>query len=184
MLHALTQFSRDLKGRSYTSIEYEIIKAARSESMSGENNPLYGKGYLQKGIKKSDHIIKSLRDGAKEWRENGGITDEYKQKISCSLKGKKKPPGFGKLLSKSIKGKNHHRFKGFYHTPFGKLTASTEVEDRLPNQLVRRWCKNPDREISFHSYNQNEYLQSLGIDVVGKTYRDIGFWYENIIPES
>ena len=182
MLKALTQFQRDGKNtnRNITARQFQIIKEANSKSMSGKNNPSFGKDPWNKGIKSSPHIIKAAREGAKRWRDNGGMSQEYKNKISKALKGRKKPDGFGEKLSKAISGKNHYRFKGYYHTPHGKLTASTEIEDIIPNHLVRRWCKNSSKIISRSSYSQSDYLQSYGPDIIGLTFEELGFYYEPI----
>lgn len=166
---------------SKNSRMYEISCRYMSESMTGENNPMYKKIPWNKGKKNhmSKEKYKNVLNAAKKWREDGGMDGEYRKKISDSLKGVPKPVGFGAKISNAIKGENHWSFSGYYHTPLGVFPNSTSIEDVIPNQLVRRWCKNSNKIISKHSYSQSSYLKSLGSSVIGKTYKDIGFYYSH-----
>lgn len=176
MMYALSFFTtRNISSRQYaTSVKYNSI------SKQGRNNPMFGKAAWNKGISPPPAIMKNAWAGHKKWIESGGMTQEYKNKISQSLKGKSKPAGFGTKISNANKGKKHWSFNGLYCTPFGKFPNSTAIEDKIPNQLVRRWCKNCNKVITISSYSQNAYLQSLGKSVLGKTYKDIGFYFESV----
>ena len=176
MMYALSFFTtRNINSRQYAiSVKYNSI------SKQGKNNPMYQQPAWNRGISTPMAVMENAWKGAKDWRNTGGMTAEYKSKISKALKGRAKPPGFGQKVSAANKGNHHWSFNGWYHTPFGSYPNSTAIEDKIPNQLVRKWCKNPDKIISIHSYNQNEYLKSLGKFVIGKTYRAIGFYFEAI----
>jgi hypothetical protein len=177
MMNALSFFTT----RNLNSRQYNIACKNNSLAKQGSKNGMYGKTPWNKGKTRylSDNAKERIRAGQQRWRDAGGASDMYKEKISKSLKGRKKPEEFGRKLSQSIKGKNHWSFKGYYCTPFGKLTSSTEAEDIVPNQLVRRWCKNPDKKITIQGFSQSVYLQSLGSEIIGKTYRDVGFYFED-----
>ena len=83
-----------------------------------------------------------------------------------------------KKKSKKLKGrfvgKKSSQWKGYYHTPFGKLTTSTECVE-LSMWCIQKWCKNPDRIINKAVSSQSKYLTEADI---GKTYRELGFWFE------
>jgi hypothetical protein len=155
-----------------------LARKFNSLAKQGENNPMFGVSPWNKGISPESHVLEAMKRGAADWRAAGGINDEYKNKISQSLLGVPKSKEHNANMTLAKKGVRSHHFSGYYHTPFGKLSASTEIEDVIPNQLVRRWCKNPDKIIHISSFSQNTFLQSLGTSIVGKTFRDIGFWYE------
>lgn len=120
------------------------------------------------------------------------LSDSHKQSLSNVRKGKftgKDNWFFGKSHSEETKdnhfrGENSNLFKGWYHTPFGKFASSYEAEIAINNQItdssIQNWCKqrchNP---ISKISYVQSKYLQTLGDDIIGKTFHEIGFWFES-----
>lgn len=165
-----------------TSIVYEKLKVQYSISMSGSNNPMFGKTSYNKGISISKSAKESLLKGAKQWRDSGGMTDEYKDKISKSLKGRKKPEGFGQHLSQAISGESHHSFKGYFHTPFGKLSAASHIKEHtnlLSDLVVKKWTSQPDKPITKNVFCQSKYLKTLSDEIIidVTTYRDIGFWF-------
>lgn len=85
------------------------------------------------------------------------------------------------VKSKGMSGELNPKFKGFYLTPFGLLTSSREVynfNSLIAHDSVQVWCQNPDRLISKGSYRQSKYLQSLGENVIGLTFKDIGFDFQ------
>jgi len=41
-----------------------------------------------------------------------------------------------------------------------------------------RWCKNSDKIICLRSQCQSKYLKALGLKIIGKTFKEIGFDYE------
>jgi hypothetical protein len=182
MLNAYSFFmgrNNNNKRPSLTLRQAALARKFNSLSKKGENNPMFGVSPWNKGVTPEPHVLKALRTGADNWRANGGMEDtSYRSRISSTMTGKKKTPEHSANIKKATTGTRSHHFSGYYHTPFGKLTASTEIEDIIPNQLVRRWCKNPDKLIHKSSFSQNTFLQSLGASIVGKTFRDIGFWYE------
>lgn len=71
----------------------------------------------------------------------------------------------------------------YYITPWGKFLTAKEAGEasgyELNHTSLRRWCKqNNDKPIRRQSYLQCKYLNDLGEDVVGKTFREIGFYYK------
>jgi len=69
-----------------------------SERNKGKNNPMYGKGYLLKGKKKSEETIRKIKEKRKFQIHN----DETKKKISESHMGEKNH-FFGKTHSEKTK---------------------------------------------------------------------------------
>jgi len=171
MMFALSFFTT----RNLYSRQHDIATKYNILSKIGKNNPMYGTVPWNKGLPCSEETKKKIS------KSNNGkiITDEHKNKISKSLTGRKKPIDFGKKLSDRISGEGHWTFSGYFHTPEGKFSSYTEAQ-KIIKGPVGRWCKNCDKIIHISSYSQNTYLQSLGIDVVGKTYRNIGFYFEEI----
>lgn len=75
-------------------------------------------------------------------------------------------------------GTRHHRFSGWFHTPIGKFESCEEAgrQFNLPSSTIHRWTKGyPDKTITRNSIWRNDYLNE---DMLGKTYRDLGFWFE------
>jgi hypothetical protein len=175
MLKAVTFFQCDLNdGRILRSKDYEFIKICNSESMIGKNNPAYGRTPWNCGKRYKNPKISEANKGK-------SIPPEQRAKISRSLKGRKKPVGFGEHISKTCRGKNHNAFRGYYITPFGKFESSTEakrIAGKVPNQLIRKWCKNNKKTITVYCFSQSDYLKSIGNSVIGKTFKEIGFDFE------
>lgn len=106
------------------------------------------------------------RTGANNPMWQKEITDEHRQNLIASRTGKK-----------------HFAVNGYYITPWGKFLTAGEAAEASEYDLnltsLRRWCKdNCDKPIRRQSYLQCRYLNDLGEEVVGKTFREIGFYYE------
>ena len=89
-----------------------------------------------------------------------------------------------KLLSKIMpKAENHYYFKGYYVTPFGKFSAR-DKQNVLSKNCIGAWCKDKcDSLVSIQMYNKSNWLQENYVkeDIVGKkTFRELGFWFEEI----
>lgn len=79
----------------------------------------------------------------------------------------------------NARGEKNCQFCGYYHTPFGKFASRDEYKGtEISTSSVFRWCKEADRKINKTAYGKSKYLQSIGIEVIGKTFRDLGFWFE------
>jgi hypothetical protein len=181
MMYAVSFFTT----RNINSRQYAIACLYNSVSKRGKNNPAYGKVPWNKG--KSGYLTEEAKQriaiGAQQWRDSGGMNEVYREKISKSLKGRKKPAGFGDKLSAAVKGEKHWSYNGRYHTPHGDYPNSTAIEDIVPNQLVRKWCKSPDKAITKSQYAQVKYLQTYGRSVIGKTFREIGFFFVDNVTD-
>lgn len=72
---------------------------------------------------------------------------------------------------------------GSYHTPFGVFLSAKEAGDAsngiVPAITVSVNCKKPDATVSKRAFSLSRYLQSLGESCIGKTYRELGFWFES-----
>jgi hypothetical protein len=111
------------------------------------------------------------------------FSDEHKEKLSKSAKGKKRSKEHCKNLSKAMiengttKGKNHPRHKYFYVTPEGTFDSPAALENiGITLTRMKSWCINCDKKILKSVYEKSTYLQeNYHRDIIGKTYRDIGF---------
>lgn len=117
-------------------------------------------------------------------RDRSGANNPfYGKKHTTEIKDKLKKSRLGKPLSedviKSITGENSGRFTGYYHTPWGTFPSTSQAEKNGPGMYsaaIQRICKNPDIEIK--KIGNSKYLKKLGKSCIGKTYRELGFWYE------
>lgn len=81
-------------------------------------------------------------------------------------------------ISKALSGEKNYQFEGYYHTPYGIFKTKTEAStDSISRDSISRWCKTPNKIITTHSYCKSPYLQSLKESPLGKTFREIGFWF-------
>lgn len=129
----------------------------------GSKNPMYG--------------LPGTMLGKRGW--NKGLTKHTdtriaKQSKSCSIaqKGRQwKVEQFALL-----KGEKHLRFEGWFHTPWGRFSTTREaVNHGLQHTNIRDICKvNPDSKVS--NRTKNAYLKQFN----GKSFREIGFWFEPI----
>ena len=79
------------------------------------------------------------------------------------------------LENNTTKGKNHPRFKYYYHTPYGIFDTPTCMEPVLTASCVKHWCiKNP---IISKRIFKNKYLtDNFEDNIIGKRMKDIGFY--------
>jgi hypothetical protein len=80
-------------------------------------------------------------------------------------------------------GINHYSVIGHYVTPWGKFItaelAAAASKHTINLTSLRRWCcSNTDKKIRKQSYQQSPYLNTFDDSIIGKTFKDIGFWYE------
>jgi len=98
---------------------------------------------------------------------------------SCLL-GQNKGIPKSEKFKKSISGTNNYQFSGFYHTPKGIFNtaklASNSIQI-LSRQTISRWCKNSDKIITPLLMGCSKYLQDLPESPLGKTFKEIGFWF-------
>ena len=100
-------------------------------------------------------------------------------KQSKTITGVKRPDLMGNNIKRS--GCLNYQFKGYYHTPFGKLTSANDIINLthlLSCGSIKRWCKNSDKIIYSRSITGSQYLQSLDESPLGKTFKEIGFWFD------
>lgn len=106
----------------------------------------------QKGKKRSEAFKENLR--------NREYTVQHRQRISDAQRGE---------------GNNNH--KGWYHTPLD-IFPSLEGQSKITPKTLKRWCCDNNRIITKRSYLQSKYLQELGKNIVGKTFKEVGFRFE------
>ena len=96
-----------------------------------------------------------------------------------SLKGFEHSEETKHKMSIGMSGEKHPKFKGYYRTPFGKLShvfGIKDYTDMISPMSIYRWCKNPDKKITRHMIGNSKYLSEY---MFGKTFRDVGFWFES-----
>ena len=89
-----------------------------------------------------------------------------------------------KQMSENQLGDKHHRFCGYFITPFGKFGSSHEAARNnklIDRKRVYKWCKNPNKIISKSSFSKNSYLNNtFDESIIGKTFGELGFNFEEI----
>jgi len=133
-----------------------------SKRMIGKNNPFYGKKH----------------------------SDEYKRKVSIRMSGEKNPfygkkrPKHSEKMKKKI-GKDYPKFKGYFITPLGKFDSFQDASSKLginPNSLYAYCIQKNNEKIKSLSYSKSAFLKNFDSkeNVVGKTYKEIGFGFEYV----
>ena len=88
-------------------------------------------------------------------------------------------------LSKCRIGKDNYLFTGYFRYMDYIFPTSIELGDvlGLSQCIILRYCKTRNSlPVTRHSYVQSLFLQSLGSrnEIVGKTFRELGFGFEQI----
>lgn len=173
----------------------KMSRALYLMSHSGKHSFASSKGYETARMM----FIESCK-GPKNWTEDGKkrLSELAKARIGekNAFYGKSHSQDVRKLLSQKAKnrvitqefrdkhtGKNSSRYIGEYHTPWGIFPSSSLAQkshEYLLSATIHRWCLNPD--IKILRLGKSKYLRSVGESCVGKTYRDLGFWFETKSP--
>lgn len=135
-------------------------------------------------------------------------SEETKRKMSESRLGSKRTPDQRKNMSKAQSGKNNpmygkthseekkkeistklkekytgeksSAFKGYYVTPFGKFPSVREAAekiDMISRATIRKWCLNENMKVTKNMIGISKYLNDT---MIGKTFKDLGFYFEII----
>lgn len=169
-------------GKTHTDEAKAKIKEKLHNWYSDNDGHRKGKTFEEiHGTEVAEHLKRRLSDlastrvGAKNPFYGKHHSDETKQKI--------REKHLGKPLSQSAKlaitGENSAKFQGYYHTPWGVFPSTSQAQTAHPYLLsntINTWCKKCDVVIT--RTGRSRYLQEIGACVVGKTYREIGFWFE------
>lgn len=113
---------------------------------------------------------------------------KQKSKIISETMSGKNCPAYGRVhtkehkeyISSITKGRKNPAFIGYYHTPFGKLEGLKHIKDYtdiISPSTLKRYCRNCDKKITKHMLGLSKYLTE---DMIGKSFRDIGFWFEPV----
>jgi len=154
--------SENMKGKKFS----KESRLKMSISKKGKNHPMYGK----KIPKKTRAKISQANSGKKR-------SEETKLKIGAASKNRKHS---NKSINKR-KGKNNWKFNGYYITPYGKFESKRlAVTDLISYNAIYNWCKKyPNKIISKYAIAKSEYLKRLPESPLGKTFREIGFYFES-----
>ena len=129
----------------------------------GEKNPMFGKPAPNRGKKHKPETIEKMLKAHQEhptWLGKS-LSEDHKHNIA-----------------KGQQGAKHRRFKGLYHTPYGVFESSRLAEHPLVSyKAVQRWCQDSETKISLKAISKSPYLNE---DHFGKTFKEIGFWFEAI----
>jgi len=121
--------------------------------------------------------------GDSHWNYGKHHSQETKKKMSISLTGHKSYIRTTEWINnKSIsnKGKYNPQFTGYYITPWGKFETANG-NGIISNSTTNIWCKNQNMSINNRMLSKSKYLQSLNENPVKKTFKEIGFSFEEII---
>ncbi len=126
----------------------------------GKQNPMYGLPGTMLGRKHTTETIKKMSESkiGKTWNTGKHNTEESKQKCRDSQLGAKS-----------------HRFKGYYHTPHGIFESSRlAAAQNLNHKRIQEWCLTPDKVVT----KRHLKCAFLNEQHLGKTFRELGFWFE------
>jgi hypothetical protein len=121
---------------------------------------------------------------------NGEVTSPTKgKKFALGRKHTEESKKKMSLIQKKIaenrdyaKGKDHHGFTGHYHTPWGIFETNKQAREacplgHIPEDILYRWCKLQSDELFTNRGRPPSILQP---EWLGKTRREVGFWFEPI----
>lgn len=105
------------------------------------------------------------QNGRKEWPK------EFKEKMRTTW--------INSLTSKS--GEENGEFKGYFHTPWGKFASRREAFKKCPykgfsSHRISKACKDYGM---FDKIMRHRPI-TIPIEWVGKTYKELGFWFEEV----
>lgn len=171
--------------------KHKMICAIRFMIVSNRTkSQLTGAMYEKYKIEHAQYVS-SLFKG-KSYEERHGIEKaaDIKIKQSRAHAGVSKSPDFIKMLqtrqysdqhrrliSESQVGSKNSNFQGLYHTPFDTF-ESLEGQNKVTPKVLRKWCRDNNKIMSKRSHSRSSYLNQLDESNIGKTYREIGFWFE------
>jgi hypothetical protein len=130
--------SKSQKYKYINSRLYERLRKDFSESISGANNPFYGKTHTEETKQKMRKPKPSVR-GKNHYLWNKTVSDQTRKKQSDAKKGDKNPM-FGKQISDSHREKLRETKAGKNHPMFGRrgknnprygLRHSEEVKEKM-----------------------------------------------------
>ena len=162
-------------------------KKKMSDASKGEKNHMFGKkGKLHHnyGMKHTPESIQKMRDAlangnhpchGKTFEE---IYGEEEAKIKRKTLSEKKLGEGNPMYGKS--GAENPIFTGYYITPWGKFASTVEFVENSPiyisGDTLRGYCKkNNQKIISRQAVSQSNFLTK---DMIGKTFKEIGFDFE------
>lgn len=165
---------------------------------SGEKHYTQGQGFtsahmenLKKARKSRAPASEETKRKMSESRTGSTRSDETKKRMSAAQSGKNNPM-YGKKhsnekrkeISNKLKGKytgkNCSAFKGWYVTPWGEFASIREAAESISiieKSTIRTWCLNSSKIITKSMIGNSKYLT---ISDLGKTFKDIGFYFKEI----
>jgi len=71
-------------------------------------------------------------------------------------------------------------FSGYYITPWGKFGSTYMAckDKNVSEMTILKWCKNPNQIINSWNLRQSKYLKSFKESPVNKTFKELGFDFE------
>jgi group I intron endonuclease len=155
---------------------------------NGNENPKYidGRSYTGKKCKNCDNMVNFyLKSGIcnKCRNRTGNNNPFYGKTHNQETKDKISKANIGRIMTdeakESITGENSGRYIGTYHTPWGMFPSSSQAEKNnlfMKSAAIHRICLNPDNIIK--RIGKSKFLKDYGLSCIGKTYRDLGFWFD------
>lgn len=89
-----------------------------------------------------------------------------------------KRPEISEKMKGLFSGEKHPQFKGYYITPWGTFSSALNAKtDEMNNMTIQKYCEyENDKAITFRNMT-NKYLSSLKDSPIGKTPKELGFYF-------
>lgn len=141
----------------------------KKKMIKKRNNPNWKR---TKG-KEQSHNMKLTRNNP-NWKRTIGA--EIIKKVKITTNSIKWQETTGKIKKEKMRIALE-KTKGYYYTPFGKFWSAHDQNLITAPSLIK-WCKKNNIQITKMIYVKSKYLQSLGSEVINKTFKDLGFYYK------
>ena len=158
------------QGNGFSKSHKENLKIARKKRAPHSKETRQKMSESRKGSKRSYEQRRNMskaQSGANNPMFGKTHTEEKKKEISLKLKGK-------------YTGEKNSAFKGYYVTPFGKFSTVREASkniNTISKGSIRTWCLNENKIITKNMIGISKYLTA---DMLGKTFKEIGFYFETV----
>ncbi len=126
------------------------------------------------GARKDQPVSTETRLKMSKSRKGWRMPDWQKENLSIFFKNRFVSDATKRKMGIAQTGINSPHFTGYYKTLYGTFSGSSQ-QNILPCKTIIDWCKNSDNIISKRRYSHSKFLKELGEEIIGSSFKDIGF---------